>query len=132
MLLTLALAVPATVLAQSAGDQQYVDPFEGSGNGGGGGGGAGGNDGAQTGGGDGTTSTTAQTAPSDTAGTTAQGTESGATLPHTGLALLPVLLTGAFLVAAGGALRRGSRLPSRAPSLALAGPVPARPAPVRP
>jgi LPXTG-motif cell wall-anchored protein len=35
LILALALlAVPATALAQSAGDEQYVDPFEGEGNGG--------------------------------------------------------------------------------------------------
>ena len=126
MLLTLALALPAVVHAQSAGDDQYVDPFEGQD--GGGGGGGGGNDGAdngsQTGGSDdGTTSTTAQTTPSDTAGTTAQGTESGeATLPNTGLALLPIALTGAFLLGAGITLRRGARLPSPATSFAGAAP----------
>ncbi len=128
MLLTLALALPAVVHAQSAGDDQYVDPFEGQGGGGGGGGGGGnggGDNGSQTGGSDdGTTSTTAQTTPSDTAGTTAQGTESDeATLPNTGLDLLPVVLIGAFLLGAGIALRRGARPPGPAASLAGMGPV---------
>jgi len=143
MLLTLALALPAVVHAQSAGDDQYVDPFENQGGGGGGGGGGGnngGDNGSQNGGSDdGTTSTTAQTAPSDTAGTTAQGTESdAATLPNTGFDLLPVALTGAFLLGAGLTLRRGARLPGPAPilatpSLAGAAPLPvSRPAPRAP
>ena len=139
LLLTLALAAPAVVLAQSAGDEQYVDPFQGQG-GGGGGGGGGGND-SQSGSDNGTT-TTAQTAPSDTAGTTAQGTESaGSTLPRTGLTLLPVVLTGLFLFGAGFTLRRTTRL-TTGPALAGLPPIaampqranfgPAPPAPARP
>ena len=50
LLLVLALAVPAaaapvTALAQSAGDNQYVDPFQGSGDSGGGNNGNSGNQG---------------------------------------------------------------------------------------
>ena len=110
LLLTLTLAVPATVLAQSAGDEQYVDPFQGSGGGGGGGNGS-------EGGSDNGSTPTAPTTPSDTGAGTVESTtaESGdATLPRTGLSLLPVVLTGLFLLAAGFAVRRGARLPSAA------------------
>jgi len=111
LLLTLALAVPATVFAQSAGDEQYVDPFQGQGQGQGGGGGGGSQDGS----GNGSAPATA-TAPSDTAGTTAESTASGSdgTLPRTGFSLLPVTLTGLFLLGAGLVVRRGARLPSAA------------------
>jgi hypothetical protein len=111
LLLALGLAVPATVVAQSAGDEQYVDPFEGQGDGNGGGGG---NNGSQNGDSDNGTTTTSQTTPSDTAGTTVDSTdaESGATLPRTGFALLPVALAGMFLFGTGAGLRRGTRLPA--------------------
>jgi hypothetical protein len=114
ILLALALAgiaVPATVLAQSAGDDQYVDPFQGGGGGGGGGNGGGGNGGggdAQSGSGNGSTTTTTTT-PSDTGTGAAEGASSasdGSTLPRTGLSLLPVVLTGLFLFGAGLAVRR--------------------------
>lgn len=110
LLLALGLAVPATVVAQSAGDDQYVDPFEGQGDGNGGGG----NNGSQDGGSDNGTTTTAQTTPSDTAGTTAESTDSEATLPRTGFALLPIALAGIFLFGTGAGLRRGTRLPAPA------------------
>jgi hypothetical protein len=112
LLLALGLAVPATVAAQSAGDDQYVDPFEGQGDGNDGGG----NNGSQNGDSDNGSTTTSQTTPSDTAGTTADTTdsESAATLPRTGFALLPVALAGVFLFGTGAGLRRGTRLPARA------------------
>jgi hypothetical protein len=107
LLLALGLAVPATVAAQSAGDDQYVDPFEGQGDG---------NNGSQNGDSDNGSTTTSQTTPSDTAGTTADttDTESAATLPRTGFALLPLALAGVFLFGTGAGLRRGTRLPARA------------------
>ena len=107
-------AVPATALAQSAGDEQYVDPFQGQDDGGGGGGG---DNASQTGDSDDTGSTPAETAPSATADTSAQdpGSESGdGTLPRTGIALLPVALLGMFLLSSGAALRRGTKPPSPA------------------
>jgi len=112
LLLALGLAVPATVAAQSAGDDQYVDPFEGQGDGNDGGG----NNGSQNGDSDNGSTTTSQTTPSDTAGTTADTTdsESAATLPRTGFALLPVALAGVFLFGTGAGLRRGTRLPAPA------------------
>src|SRR5215208_2575963 len=99
VLLMLALAAPAAVLAQSAGDEQYVDPFQGQGGGGGGDNGSQSDDGSAP---------SAQTTPSeDTAGATAESTTSdSATLPRTGLPLLPVVLAGLLLLTAGFAVRR--------------------------
>jgi hypothetical protein len=123
VLLLLALAAPAAVLAQSAGDEQYVDPFQdqqgssGGGNNGSGGGES--NDGSTND--DSTTTTTGQPAPSDTAAATAEGTasQSDATLPRTGLPLLPVVLSGLLLLASGLALRRRTA-PAIAPAIAPA------------
>jgi hypothetical protein len=110
LILVLAIAVvamPATALAQSAGDEQYVDPFETPDQGG--------NDGnagnSQGGGGDeGSAPADDQVvqAPADTgdtAGTTA-GESSGTALPNTGLMLGGVALTGVLLLGGGIALRR--------------------------
>jgi hypothetical protein len=109
-LATLALlALPATALAQSAGDEQYSDPFgkveNGNDNGGGGGGNA-------------TeapvpdTSTPAAPAPAvtsvestGTAGTAATDA-TGAQLPRTGLPVLLLAGAGALLALSGAALRR--------------------------
>jgi LPXTG-motif cell wall-anchored protein len=105
---------PAAALAQSAGDQQYADPFGNneqnqSGGGGGGGGGAG------SGGGGGQ----AQAAPSGSGvaaqgatgapGSSATGTAAGSgggELPRTGLDAGLVAGLGAVLLLAGLALRR--------------------------
>jgi hypothetical protein len=98
------LALPATALGQSAGDEQYVDPFQS------GGGGGGGNDNSQ---GDnsnsdaqdqGTTTTTTQTTESgDTAGAAESDSQ---TLPNTCLPLAGLVLSGAALLGGGAALRR--------------------------
>jgi hypothetical protein len=105
------VAVPTAALAQSAGDEQYVDPFQdpgGGGNGnsqgdGGGGGGGGGGDG------DAPADDQVAQAPADTgdtAGTTAAETGDQGTLPTTGLAIGGVALAGALLLGGGIALRR--------------------------
>jgi hypothetical protein len=107
--LTIALAVPcvalpATALGQSAGDEQYVDPFQG--------GGGSNNDNSQSdnsnSGGEaqdqGTTTTTTQTTESgDTAGVAESDSQ---TLPRTGLPLAGLVLSGAALLGGGAALRR--------------------------
>ena len=106
VLLMLALAAPAAVLAQSAGDEQYVDPFQGQGDGGGGGGGD------NAGQSDSGSAPAAETPTEDTAGATAESTVSDtATLPRTGLTLLPVVVAGLFLLSAGFAGRRLTAAP---------------------
>jgi hypothetical protein len=108
VLLMLALAAPAAVLAQSAGDEQYVDPFQGQGDGSGGG-----DNGDQS---DSGSAPAAETSPTeDTAGATAESTVSDtATLPRTGLTLLPVVVAGLFLLSAGFAGRRLTAVPGTA------------------
>jgi hypothetical protein len=110
LILVLAIAVcavPATALAQSAGDEQYVDPFEtpdegGNGNSGNSQGGGGGDQGSAP------TDDQVVQAPADTGDTagTVTGESSGATLPNTGLMIGGVALTGALLLGGGIALRR--------------------------
>jgi hypothetical protein len=115
VVLALALALPGAALAQSAGDEQYVDPFQESQ-------GqqqeqatpppqeSGSQGGAQ--GGDGTVQAPAETqvvpeAPPTAASTTgAPAVEGSETLPVTGLPAAVLALAGVFLVAAGGTLRR--------------------------
>jgi hypothetical protein len=100
------LALPASSLAQSAGDDQYVDPFKDEqGNSGGGN-----NSGAQDNSNAGSDQQAAQTTPGsgDTAGASAQ-TANGSALPHTGLGLGAVALTGAIMLGGGLALRRRGR-----------------------
>jgi hypothetical protein len=113
-----AVALPATVLAQSAGDEQYTDPFQGQDNSGGGGGG-GNNQSSGSGqtqsGGDvqsggeldsGTTDSTS-TGTDGSASTTAGATDSGsATLPVTGGPATMLAAIGAAFLLSGLALRR--------------------------
>jgi hypothetical protein len=98
------VAVPATAFAQSAGDEQYVDPFQNddSDNGGGGDGNNGGQDGT-------TTEEEVVQAPADTgdtAGTTAAQTDGDGSLPQTGLMIGGVALAGVLLLGGGMTLRR--------------------------
>jgi hypothetical protein len=109
--LVIALAAPATALAQSAGDEQYVDPFQnvpGGGKGGGGNsqGGSGGSNGSQS-------QTNSGSSQSSTAGNTSQSTASDATsggdgsaLPRTGLPLIGLGVAGGLLLGGGITLRR--------------------------
>ena len=112
LLAAVAALAPGSSLAQSAGDQQYVDPFQGQGQQGGG----------QTGGGGGQVGEPdAGTVTDESGGTvdaappvpTAPGGDgevaagsSAPTLPATGAAPLVTLLLGAVLTAGGAALRR--------------------------
>ncbi len=100
------LALPAAALAQSAGDEQYSDPFgkveDGNDNGGGGGGNA-----TEAPAPD--TSTPAAPAPAETSvestGTAATDA-TGAQLPRTGFPVLLLAGAGALLALSGAALRR--------------------------
>jgi hypothetical protein len=108
------VAVPTTAFAQSAGDEQYVDPFQDpnepgrdGGNSQGGGGGGGGNNGSAD---DQVAQAPADTG--DTAGSTAAETGDQGSLPSTGLAVGGVALAGALLLGGGMTLRRLWRHPS--------------------
>ena len=88
-----AAAVPTIAFGQSAGDDQYVDPFQdngtGNNNGSGSGGGGGNNGGANNSGSDNSASqqSTGQSNTGDTAGTTAaqnSANDGNDKLPHTG------------------------------------------------
>jgi hypothetical protein len=96
------LALPASALAQSAGDNQYTDPFSGQSQGGGGNSG-GGNAQASP-----QTAQAAPAAPSATA-SQAQQPDQGAALPRTGFPTLLPLAYGLVLLLGGVALRRGAR-----------------------
>ncbi|HEY6775788.1 MAG TPA: hypothetical protein VI122_04695 [Thermoleophilaceae bacterium] len=132
LLAGLVFLVPAGSLAQSAGDEQYVDPFQespqgGGGGSGGGGGGAsggggagGGSGGAETGGdtGSGTSGAVGGSTGSTASGSSDAGGGFGATatgssatgsdvLPRTGLPVGLAAVLGAVLLVGGVALRRG-------------------------
>jgi hypothetical protein len=123
------LAAPGTALAQSAGDNQYQDPFgnQGSGGGSGSSGSSGNNSGSGTSGGgqsgdsqgsgsgSGQSADTGSSQTSSSAGTTdAQGsqTTAGRQLPRTGGEPGLVALLGAGMTFGGLALRRRVRRPS--------------------
>jgi hypothetical protein len=102
---------PATSFAQSAGDDQYVDPFQDDNGGGGGGGNQGnqGNSGSQSDSApaDQQSASQAPADSSDTAGTTASETAKDDSLPRTGLPTGPIVAIGVILLLGGGfALRR--------------------------
>ena len=119
LLLMLALAVPvvaapATAFAQSAGDDQYVDPFQDDDSGNSGNQGNSGNSGNQGNDTPAAEQPTAQ-APADsgdTAGATAaeEAADAG-TLPRTGAPLGDLALIGVILLGGGFALRRAWPLP---------------------
>lgn len=97
------LALPAAALAQSAGDEQYNDPFgqteDQGGNGGGGGNGNGGSEEAAP--------APAQTeAPAGESQPAVTAGAPGPALPRTGLPVLVVAGSGALLLAGGTTLRR--------------------------
>ena len=122
LMLTLVLGAgsglaPGAALAQSAGDDQYVDPFQGGGDGNNNQGGDG--SGSQGGGGGGGGETTTTPPPTDTPETTTEGTlpsetvaptettaPEGAALPRTGGAVIGLAVIGALLLGGGTALRR--------------------------
>jgi hypothetical protein len=124
MLVGLAVLVPGESLAQSAGDDQYVDPFQnepqqGGSGGGGSVGGGGGSQGTQTGGDTGTETgetggTTESTPPPSDEGGGFDASASGSSatgsdvLPRTGLPVVLTALLGALLLSVGAALRRGA------------------------
>lgn len=104
--LALALALPSAAMAQSAGDNQYADPFgstppssqprsNGSGSSGGG-----------------HTDAAAPARPTATAGSgqaAAAAPSAGTSLPRTGLGAFELVVTGALAIAAGLALRLALR-----------------------
>jgi LPXTG-motif cell wall-anchored protein len=103
------VALPATALGQSAGDDQYVDPFQNNDKNDNGNSGSGSQSNDNTSASQQTTEPTTTTG--DTAGATAQDPSASGTLPRTGEDLGGVALMGVILVGGGFALRRAWPLP---------------------
>jgi hypothetical protein len=111
------IATPATAGAQSAGDEQYVDPFQNGAGGGQGNDGNSGSGGERDGGGGLAESGSAPAGTGDTAGSAgrtssepadsaASVADDGSALPNTGLPLAGVVCAGVLLLTGGAALRR--------------------------
>lgn len=115
--LLLAVALPASALAQSAGDNQYQDPLAGprgnSSSGGSSGGGGGGSSGSSTpapstGSSSGSPGSSSGTAGSTSSSGTAGATASGSALPRTGGHPELIALAGLVLLGGGIAVRRAA------------------------
>jgi hypothetical protein len=113
LLLLAAVALPALAAAQSAGDEQYADPFTRNqaqanpknGSGDGNQGSSGGNSSGQPSG----AGTSGTNAPTTTASTPTAANASGRQLPRTGLDLRLFAVAGVWMVLGGVALRRVMR-----------------------
>jgi LPXTG-motif cell wall-anchored protein len=106
-------ALPASALAQSAGDDQYQDPLApsqgGSGGGGGGNGGGGGSGGGGGGGGSSESGADQNAQEAQTADSgQATAAQAGDQLPHTGFPGGALVLGGVVLLGGGVALRRAA------------------------
>jgi LPXTG-motif cell wall-anchored protein len=109
MLVVPAAAVPAIALGQSAGDDQYVDPFQDDQTGKDKGSGSGGSDNSNNSNNSASQGSTGQSTTGDTAGTTsAQNTadDSNSKLPHTGLPEGWLVAIGVLLLLGGGFVLR--------------------------
>jgi LPXTG-motif cell wall-anchored protein len=100
------VAIPATALGQSAGDDQYVDPFQGNGNGNGNG-----NSGSGSQSNNDTSASQQTNQTTTTPGNAAQDPSANGTLPRTGEDLGGIALMGVVLIGGGFALRRAWPLP---------------------
>jgi LPXTG-motif cell wall-anchored protein len=104
-----AVAVPTIAFGQSAGDDQYVDPFQNNGNGNGNNNGSG-SGGGNNGGNSTSPQSTGQSAPGNTAGTAAAQNSAGANskLPRTGSGLAEgwIVAIGVLLLLGGGFVLR--------------------------
>jgi hypothetical protein len=114
VLALIALSAPTAAVAQSAGDEQYVDPFQNEQGQAGGDQGNSGAGGGQDGSGGGDTSAPAPAttpAPAEVPegsaeGAVTQNPATGPTLPRTGLGVVAQVVAGGFLLLSGVTLRR--------------------------